>query len=72
MTRGAIIAALGVLVLAAGAAASTGNNGRQQIRLNAADNAAARAIVLRKSDFGNVPGWSGGVKEPDLASSGPT
>jgi hypothetical protein len=58
MTR-AIIATLGALVLATGAAASTGDNGRQQIRLNAADNAAARAIVLRQSDFANVRGWSG-------------
>jgi hypothetical protein len=72
VTRGAIIALLGALVLATGAAASTGDNGRQQIRLNAADNAAARAIVLRQSDFGSVPGWSGGVKKPDLSSTGPT
>jgi hypothetical protein len=72
MTRGAIVATLGALVLATGATTSTGHNGRQQIRLNAADNAAARAIVLRQSDFGNMPGWSGGVKKPDLSSTGPT
>jgi hypothetical protein len=42
------------------------------VRLNAADNAAARGVVLRKADFGGVPGWSGGVKKPDLSSSGPS
>ena len=59
MTRGAIIATLCALVLATGAAASTGDSGRQQIRLNAADNAAARAIVLRQSDSGACPAGAG-------------
>ena len=67
----ASLAALCALLFAGVAAASTVDDGKQQIRLNAADNAAARDVVLRKSDFGGVPGWSGGAKKPDLSSSGP-
>ena len=54
-----------VLSSAAGAA----NPGKEKIRFNAADQAAARAAILRRSDLG--PGWSGGRKKPDL-SPGPT
>lgn len=53
------------------AAASIWDDGRQQIHLTSADNAAARHVLLRKADFGGVPGWSGGTKKPDLSSSGP-
>src|ERR671939_334739 len=57
-------AAATVLVLAAGAAA--GDPGKQKVELNAADQAAARRIVLRRSDLG--PGWTGGRIKPDLTS----
>jgi hypothetical protein len=58
-------------VFSTAAAASTSDDGRQQIHLTSADNAAARHVVLRNADFGGAPGWSGGAKKPDLSSSGP-
>jgi hypothetical protein len=39
------------------------------IRLNAADQAAARAVVLKASDLGTA--WKGGFKTPDLTSAPP-
>src|ERR671939_2119314 len=57
-------AAATVLVLAAGAAAA--DPGKQKVELNAADQAAARRIVLRGSDLGS--GWTGGRIKPDLSS----
>jgi len=71
MTTRATVTAVCALVFATAAAASTSGDGKQQIRLTPADNAAARGVVLRKADFGGVPGWSGGTKKPDLSSSGP-
>jgi len=53
------------LVVVAGAAGS-GGPGKQKIELNAADQAAARAVVLRRSDLG--AGWTGGRIKPDLTS----
>ena len=57
-------AAATLLVGVAGAAA--GGPGKQKIELNAADQAAARAVVLRGSDLGS--GWTGGRIKPDLSS----
>jgi hypothetical protein len=71
MTKRATVVALCALAFATAAAASTSDDGKQQIRLTSADNAAARHVVLRKADFGGVTGWSGGAKKPDLSSSGP-
>jgi hypothetical protein len=71
MTKRATVAALCALVFATVAAASTSGDGKQQVRLTAADNAAARRVALRKADFGGVAGWSGGTKKPDLSSTGP-
>jgi hypothetical protein len=45
-------------------------DGKEQVRLNPADQAAARAVVLRRADLG-ASGWQGGPVKPDL-SSGPT
>ena len=70
MTKRATVATLCALVFVTAAAASTSDDGKQQIHLTAADNAAARGVALRKADFGGVPGWSGGTKKPDLSSSG--
>ena len=52
-----------LLVVVAGAAA--GSPGKQKVELNAADQAAARAVVLRRSDLRS--GWTGGRIKPDLS-----
>jgi len=39
---------------------------REQHRFNAADQAAARSAVVRRSDL-NTTGWTGGAKKPDLS-----
>lgn len=64
VARRAGIATVIALVVVAGAAAS--GPGKQKIELNAADQAAARAVVLRRSDLG--AGWTGGRIKPDLTS----
>jgi hypothetical protein len=51
--------------LATGAAASSPPN-REQVRYNPADQAAARAAILRRGDLGS--GWTGGVRKPDPPS----
>jgi hypothetical protein len=71
VTKRATVATLCALAFATAAAASTWDGGRQQVHLTAADNAAARHVVLRKADFGGAPGWRGGTKKPDLSSTGP-
>ena len=58
------VAVATLLVLAAGAAAA--DPGKQKVELNAADQAAARRVVLRGSDLGS--GWTGGRIKPDLSS----
>ncbi|HEY2940400.1 MAG TPA: hypothetical protein VGJ27_11350 [Gaiellaceae bacterium] len=63
----AVFAVAAVLVTAAAAS----DPGREQIRYNAADQAAARATVLRRSDLTPSTGWTGGRVKPDL-SPGPT
>ena len=63
-----LVAATAV-ALAVSSAAGAADPGKEKIRFNAADQAAARAAILRRSDLG--PGWSGGRKKPDL-SLGPT
>jgi hypothetical protein len=64
----AVLAAVfaAALGLAPGATADPAN--REQIRLNAADQAAARAAVLRRADLGSA-GWTGGPRKPDLSST---
>jgi hypothetical protein len=39
------------------------------VHLNAADQANAHAVVLKRSDLGTAPGWKGGAKKPDLSSA---
>jgi hypothetical protein len=56
-----------VTVLVVAASAAAGGPGKQKIELNAADQAAARAVVLRRSDLGE--GWTGGRTKPDLTST---
>ena len=43
-------------------------DGKPQIRFTAADQAAARAVVLRRTDLGSS-GWEGGPRKPDLSST---
>jgi hypothetical protein len=70
VSRRGAIAAVGVIALASAAGAPAGGGNKEQIRFNAADQAAARAVVLRMSDLGSAQGWKGGARKPDL-SSGP-
>jgi hypothetical protein len=55
------------LTAAAAAFAGDGNN-REQVRLNATDTAAARAVLLRRSDLPTSRAWHGGRTKPDLSS----
>jgi hypothetical protein len=59
----ATTAAAAVLVTAGAFA----DRGREQIRYNAADQAAARATILRRFDFSPSTGWTGGRVKPDLS-----
>jgi hypothetical protein len=58
-------------LLATTAVALADNRNRQKIRFNAADQAAARAAVLRRSDLGSGADWKGGAKKPDLTKTEP-
>jgi hypothetical protein len=49
------------------AAAVFGDTGKEKIKLNRADQAAARAAAIRQGDLG--AGWEGGPKKPDLTPS---
>ena len=69
--RRPVAAALATTGAAACAAAVFADPGREQIKLNPRDQAAARATVLRRSDLGSSGGWNGGRVKPDL-SPGPT
>ncbi len=61
------IVALALLVgLATAVAAGAGNGERPKIRYNAADQAAAKAAVVRRADLG-TGGWRGGATKPDLS-----
>jgi len=66
MRRSAAVLAAAVLA-AYTAAAVFAERGREQIRLNPADQAAARATILRRSDLRPPSGWSGGRVKPDLS-----
>src|SRR6266480_2918024 len=61
-------AAAGVALAAA--TAGLAGDGKEQIRFNAVDQAAARAVLIRRADLGSS-GWQGGPVKPDL-STGPT
>jgi hypothetical protein len=67
--RIAFVFAAATVALATAAAVSAGD-GKEQIRFNAADQAAARAVVIRRADLGSS-GWVGGRTKPDL-SAGPS
>ena len=57
-----LVAVVAALALGQSAAAD-----RLPVRFNGGDQAAARAAVLKRADFGGVAGWSGGATRPDFA-----
>jgi hypothetical protein len=63
------IASVVTLALATAGLAVAGDGNKQQIRFNAADQSAARAVVLRKSDLGSASDWKGGARKPDLSAA---
>jgi hypothetical protein len=67
--RMAPVMAIAVVAFVAAPVVLAGD-GKEQIRFNAADQAAARAVLIRRSDLGSG-GWQGGLVKPDL-SAGPT
>ncbi len=56
-----------VAVLAGLAVAQAAFADKLPVRYTAADQAAARAAVMRKSDLGTATGWTGGATKPDLS-----
>ena len=67
MTRLKTSAAATAVALAFAPSVFAGD-GKQQIRLNKRDQAAARAAVLRRTDLGSSA-WQGGPVKPDLSST---
>ena len=63
-----IVVTAGAVALATAGVVPAGD-GKEQIKFNSADQAAARAVVIRRADLGSS-GWTGGPTKPDL-SSGP-
>jgi hypothetical protein len=63
-----VLLVLGLLPLAA-ASASASDLNREQIRFNAADQAAARAATVRRSDLRPAGHWVGGMVKPNLTST---
>lgn len=57
-----LVAVASALVFIQSAAAD-----RQPVRFNSADQASARAAVLKKVDLGGVAGWKGGMTKPDFS-----
>ncbi|TML44725.1 MAG: hypothetical protein E6G19_07480 [Actinobacteria bacterium] len=70
MTRSIALGLAAVATALVTAAAVSAGDGKEQIKFNAADQAAARAVVIRRADLG-TSGWSGGATKPDL-SAGPS
>jgi len=56
------VLAAGLTSAVASSASRSATSNRERVRLNPADQAAARAAVLRRGDFG--VGWSGGARSP--------
>lgn len=66
MRWGSIGALLVVAALLAAAVAYAG--GHEQIKYNAADQAAARAATLKRADLRGATGWTGGATKPDISA----
>jgi hypothetical protein len=67
MTRWISLASASVGTTLAASALAFAGDGKEQIKLTAADQAAAQAVVLRRSDLGST-GWQGGATKPNLSS----
>jgi hypothetical protein len=71
-TRTEVVAAssaLSVIIsLVAAVAAFGGEGGQEKIRFNPADQAAARAVILRRADLEPTGGWRGGSTKSDHSS----
>jgi hypothetical protein len=70
MTRRIALVLMAAAVALVTAVEVSAGDGKEQIRFNPADQAAARAVVIRRADLGSS-GWAGGPAKPDL-SSGPS
>jgi hypothetical protein len=68
MPRAALAVVFVAVALDLASGATAGSPNRPQIRFTPADQAAAKASVLRRADLGSS-GWSGGPKKPDLSST---
>ena len=66
MRRGSIGALMMLAALAAAAVALAG--GHEQIKYNAADQAAARSVTIKRADLTGATGWAGGVVKPDISA----
>jgi len=66
--RAGALAAAAIAALALTAAAHAD---KPTVRLAAADQAAARQVVIRRADLGTASGWSGGMTDPGLGESFP-
>jgi hypothetical protein len=62
------VLAVSVALALASAPGVFAGDGKQQIKLNKRDQAAARAAVLRRTDLGSSA-WQGGPVKPDLSST---
>jgi hypothetical protein len=63
-----VFAAAFVASLLSAGAAIAADGGKEQIHLNATDQAAARRAVAQRADLGSA-NWTGGLKKPDLTGS---
>jgi hypothetical protein len=68
MQRSAWFLILG-LALVLVTAAAAGTLGREKIKYNAADQAAARAVSLKRADLRPASGWHGGPVKPDISGA---
>lgn len=67
MVRALFLAAVLAAVLAGAALAAGGE--KVQTRFTAADQAAAKRAVARRTDLGSASGWTGGLTKPDLSAA---
>jgi hypothetical protein len=67
----ATTAALTVAALTVALGGLAADTDKEQIHLTAADQAFARATVVKKADLGTVGTWTGGSVKPDLSSTPP-
>ena len=64
-----LVASSFALALVLAVSADARNPNHETIRLNAADQAAARAAVVKRTDLGVANVWRGGATKPDLSAN---